>query len=28
VRWIEAEILGWVRNLMSKRNGNQASINF
>jgi len=28
VRWIEAEVLGWVRNLMSKRNGNQASINF
>jgi predicted DNA-binding transcriptional regulator AlpA len=26
VRWIEAEILGWVRDLMSKRNGNQASI--
>ncbi|MBB1076379.1 AlpA family phage regulatory protein [Rhodoferax sp. 4810] len=26
VRWIEAEILGWVRDLVSKRNGNQASI--
>ncbi|BCO26952.1 hypothetical protein MIZ03_1839 [Rhodoferax lithotrophicus] len=26
VRWIEAEILGWVRDLISKRNSNQIAI--